>query len=254
MRSFLSALSFLTILPIPARLWGDETNLARGAIFFPIVGLFIGLVTTGIVYLGYKLLPGQLAALIAIGILIAFSGALHLDGFADTCDGFFSARSREQVLSIMSDSRVGTMAVVGIVWLVLMKWVTFSQVPAPQRWTILILMPLTGRTALLIMMALLPYARAEGGLATAFAGHGGLKCVGAGLGLTLMLILSCVGFGRYGLIITALSIGEIFLFCLWSYKRIGGYTGDTLGAVCEVSEVVPPLVAVILLHSGGKVL
>ncbi|RLB43713.1 MAG: adenosylcobinamide-GDP ribazoletransferase [Deltaproteobacteria bacterium] len=252
MKAFFSAMSFLTILPVPARLCQDQAELGRGTIFFPAIGLIIGLATAGTVYIIHIVLPGQLAALIAVGMLVAFSGALHLDGLADTCDGFLSSRPREQVLDIMRDSRVGTMAVAGIVWLILLKWVTLSHVPSPQRWVALILMPLTGRTALLIMMTLLPYARAEGGLVSAFAGHEWLKRFGIAIGVALMLLLSCVGFGRYGVIITVVSLGGILLFCYWSYDKIGGYTGDTLGAVCEVSEAFPTLVGVIVSYSGGN--
>lgn len=251
MRSFLSAISFLTIIPVPHRYAVERTNLSKTSIFFPVVGLLIGLFVSGIGYLLYHIFPAQVATIFVVALLASASGALHLDGLADTCDGFLSARPRDKVLAIMRDSRVGTMGVVGIIFLVIIKWTSLANVSAGARWATIVLMPLTGRTALLVMMALLPYARSEGGLASAFLGHNGLKWWGVCIGIVLLVIISIMGFGKVGVIITATSLGVILVFCGYCYGKIGGYTGDTLGAICEISEVLPALMALVILRGGG---
>ncbi len=251
MRAFLSALSFLTIMPMPARVNLDSASLGRSTVFFPLIGLLIGLFVMTVSHLLYYIFPPQVAALLVVGFLAGASGALHLDGLADTCDGFLSARPREKVLVIMRDSRIGTMGVAGIIFLVLGKWTSLRCIPTPAIWSTIVLMPVSGRTALLVMMAVLPYARAEGGLGTAFLGARDLKWLGVAIGTGLMVVFSVTGFGRLGVIVTATSLGFVLVFCALCYRRIGGYTGDTLGAICEMAELVPALIAVAVVHGGG---
>ncbi len=253
MRSFLSALTFLTVVPVPSRFNLNPDDLGRSTVFFPFIGLVMGLFAAGMGHLLYYVLPSQMVALFLVFLLVGMSGALHLDGFADTCDGFLSTRPRDKVLSIMRDSRVGTMGVAGIIFLVLMKWVSLTSIPSSSRLFAIVLMPLTGRTALLAMMAALPYARSEGGLATAFLGNRTLKWVGVAIGIGFMIIVSSLGFGRFGIIIIAISLGATALFSAFCYTKIGGYTGDTLGAVCEICELFPALVAVVIFYGGGTV-
>lgn len=251
MRAFLSALSFLTILPMPHRVNLDSETLSRGTVFFPFIGLLIGLLVMSVGYLLYHVLPAQVAALLVVGLLAGASGALHLDGFADTCDGFLSARPRTEVLIIMRDSRIGTMGVAGIVFLVLGKWASLWNIPTPAVWPTIVLMPVSGRTALLLMMALLPYARKEGGLVSAFLAARSLKLVGVAVGIGLMVMFSVAGFGKLGIIVAAVLLGFVLLFCVICYRRIGGYTGDTLGAICEMAELVTSLIAVLMVKGGG---
>ncbi|RLB10882.1 MAG: adenosylcobinamide-GDP ribazoletransferase [Deltaproteobacteria bacterium] len=250
MRSFFGALTFLTILPLPKKIVGNEETLAKGLIHFPAVGLLIGLGTMVLDHALFYVMPIQLVSFLMVIFLLGVSGALHLDGFADTLDGFLSARPRERVLSIMKDSHVGAMGVAGIVCLILLKWISLTSVPVSARWATLLLMPLTGRTALLLMMCLLTYVRREGGLATVFSEHGKIKWAGSAIGVTLILAIGFLGFRGKGVIIGASCIAGICLFCLWAYRKIGGYTGDTLGAVCEMSELFVPVLVIVF--SGGN--
>lgn len=253
MRSFFSALTFLTILPLPKRIVGDEETLSKGVIHFPVIGLLIGLGAVGLDHALTLILPIQLVSFLVVIFLLAVSGALHLDGFADTLDGFLSARPKEQVLAIMKDSHVGAMGVVGIVCLVLFKWISLTSVPVSARWATLLLIPLTGRTALLLMMCLLTYVRREGGLATVFSEHEGMKWAGAAMGVILILAIGFFGFRGKGLILGVSSVAGICLFCLWSYRKIGGYTGDTLGAVCEMSELFTPVLVIVFAGGGDGI-
>ncbi|MDH3347269.1 MAG: adenosylcobinamide-GDP ribazoletransferase, partial [Desulfobulbaceae bacterium] len=173
-------------------------------------------------------------AVILVGTLAAWSGALHLDGLADTADGFFSSRPRERILEIMRDSHIGAMGVIALVLVLLLKISCLTTVETDLTWRAVLLMPLTGRCAILVMMAVLPYARSEGGLGMLF--YGPAAMLKALLWLVLLIVFSWLVMGLSGIfaIMTALLI--TFLFCFYCKKIIGGATGDTLGAVCELAE------------------
>lgn len=114
MNSFLAALRFLTILPIPGRRGHAPDDLRRSLWSFPLVGLLLGGMTGGIFWAVGPYLPPPIAAVLAVLVLLSWSGGLHLDGVADCGDAFFSSRSRERMLEIMRDSRIGAMGVIGL--------------------------------------------------------------------------------------------------------------------------------------------
>ena len=240
MKRLCAALRFLTILPVPARWAGDETDLNRGVPFFPVVGLLIGLLIASFDLALSRAFPPLLASTFVVVALIAVSGGLHLDGLADSADGLFSSRPREQVLEIMRDSRVGPMGVAAIVCTISLKIAAVSSIGSGTRWAAILLMPLAGRCALVILMELLPYARREGGLATVFQENRSmLHTVWAVGALTFVGWISA---GSTGLAVAVVSITATLLLAAYMYSKIGGFTGDTLGAACEIVEVLPALV------------
>jgi adenosylcobinamide-GDP ribazoletransferase len=195
------------------------------------------------------LLPVPVTSVFAVILMIAVSGALHMDGLADTADGFFSARPREQILAIMRDSRSGPMGVVAIVCVVALKIALIASVVGPWRWWVLLLTPLAGRCAFLVHFALLPYVRPEGGLAGIFHRNRSRGHV-----LWSPAVLLGVGYlsgGLPGLMAGGCAFLAILLLAAYTFRRIGGLTGDTLGAACELTELCPPLVAAAMLHGGG---
>lgn len=243
MKPFFAALRFLTPLPVPGAWAGGERELARGAYFFPVVGLLIGGVVAAACFGLDQVLPPLPASAILVCVLIAASRALHMDGLADTADGLFSSRPRDQILAIMRDSRTGAMGVVAVVCVVLTKVALFAAVaPEGARWKIALLMPLAGRCALVVNMALFRYAREGGGLATVFVpGRTGRWL----LGVWALVVLFAGGWlvaGTEGLVAAAASAGAGLAVGLYVWRRIGGYTGDTLGATSEFVECVPALV------------
>lgn len=249
MKRFLAALQFLTILPLPGGLNPGEKALGGSLPFFPVVGLMIGGTVVLVDLVLGRLFPPAVASVIAVILLIAASGALHMDGLADTADGFFSARPREQVLAIMKDSRSGPMGVVAIVCVIVLKVALIASVLGPWRWWVLLLTPLAGRCALIVHFALLPYVRPEGGLAGIFHRN-------RSRGHLLWAPLFLLGVGSLagdlpGLIAGGCAFFTSLLLALYCYRRIGGLTGDTLGAACELTELCPPLVAAAMLHGGG---
>jgi adenosylcobinamide-GDP ribazoletransferase len=182
-------------------------------------------------------------------LFIAASGGLHIDGLADTADGFLSARPREGILAIMKDSRTGPMGVAAVVCVVALKIALIASVAGPWRWWVLLMTPLAGRCSLLVHLALLPYVRPEGGLAGIF--H---RSSSRGHALWALTVLIAVGFlagNLPGLIAGAAAFLAALLLAAYSFRRIGGLTGDTLGAACELTELCPALVAAAMLSGGG---
>lgn len=241
MKSFFAAVQFLTIVPCPARLSGGEQGLKGSVAFFPVVGLLIG-VLAATLDSGFRyVFPIHLSSFLVVVALIAISGGLHLDGLADSADGFLSSRSREEMLKIMRDSRTGPMGVIAIVCVIGLKVFSLASVPPTIRWETILLMPIAGRSALVLTMTALPYARQEGGLATVYS-HGRLW-PHAVLAISLLFLAGWLGASGMGLVACAASIAMTFMVALYAYRKVGGFTGDILGASCEIVELVPALVA-----------
>jgi adenosylcobinamide-GDP ribazoletransferase len=242
MKSFFAAVQFLTVIPLPRAFVGDVEDLGKSVPFFPIVGLLIGMMAAILGYIMAGVLPPFPACAIVVIFLIAVSGGLHMDGLADTADGFFSARPRERILEIMKDSRIGVMGVIAVVCVIMLKFSLLVSLPLSSCLSIIPLMPLAGRCALVIMMTVLPYVRSEGGLATPFMKSRSWIHV---LWAALFLIISGVLTAQWvGLVASLVTLAITALCALYSFQKIGGYTGDTLGAVCEIAEIIPVLVAV----------
>lgn len=248
MKRFFAAIKFLTILPVPDGWSGDEKTLARSVPYFPLVGLLIGLIAAAFDYTIGQILPLLPASALTIIFLIGLTGGLHMDGLADTADGFFSARPRDKMMEIMRDSRTGVMGVLAVVSVVLLKITLLTVILTSSRWVVILIMPLAGRAAIIALMTALPYARPEGGLATLFAGsRSWLDCLWAWGLLFAVSGWLAQGIGLAGAL---LALIVTVLFCLYNRSKIGGYTGDTLGAVCELAEIAPLLAAVICCHQG----
>jgi adenosylcobinamide-GDP ribazoletransferase len=249
MKRFLAALQFLTIIPLPGGVNPGERALGGSLPFFPLVGLLIGAaVALADWWLG-RIFPIGVTSVVTVILLIAVSGGLHIDGLADTSDGFFSARPREGMLAIMKDSRTGPMGVAAVVCVVALKIAVIASVAGPWRWWVLLLTPLAGRCALIVHIALLPYVRPEGGLAGIF--HRNRSRGHALWALTVLLAAGSLAGGLPGLIAGAAAFLAALLLAAYIYRRIGGLTGDTLGAACELTELCPALAAAAMLSGGG---
>ncbi len=248
LKPFFAALGFLTVVPVPGSWNGDEKSLARSLPWFSIVGLLIGLFAATADRLLCIVLPSFPATVVTVSLLIAASGGLHLDGLADTADGFFSSRPRERILEIMKDSRIGSMGVATVVILLLLKIAVLEPLPAGLRYGVVLLMPVAGRFAPVFMMVTMRYVRNDG-LGTAFGDRRS----------PIYLVFSFLFLAAAGAIIGKLTglaaVGATFavvaVFSLWCRKKIGGYTGDTLGAAVELAEVIPSLVFLMALKWKG---
>lgn len=235
---FFTGFQFLTRIQIVEQTTWSPDALGRSVKFFPLVGCSIGLILAGSVYLvqnllGLKIPVHTLAALIIICEII-ITGGLHCDGFMDTADGIFSGRSPERMLEIMKDSRVGAFGVIGFCLLILGKFSLLLDLEAAALPAALITMPVVGRMAGVVAITLFPYARTDG-LGKMFYQYTDKRDLYMASILTL-LVLATLG----NTAVIAGAGGMIAAFGMANYisRRLGGLTGDTYGAIIEVTEVI----------------
>jgi adenosylcobinamide-GDP ribazoletransferase len=237
LRPFLAALSFLTICPVPPDK-GDATSaLSRSVWYFPLVGALLGGLIAGLAWCLYILLPMSLLGVCIVAAMVIATKGLHLDGLADSADAFLSSRPAEQMLAIMKDSRSGPMGVTAIMLIVLVKVTAIATLPQEWLWRGLVLAPIAGRCAIMLQLCIQNYARGEGGLATLFRQTPWRKAVpwwSAACLLGAGWLVAGVAGAAIGMIVVIAAL----LFCAYCGSKIRGFTGDTLGALCEISEAV----------------
>jgi len=236
---FLAAVRFLTILPIPGKRGCATSEMTGSALFFPVVGLLIGGLAVGAVLLLDGVFPSWLVAVLVVVLLGAVSGAFHLDGLADTADAFMSSRPKDQMLEIMKDSRIGVMGLAVVIWVFAVKVAALASLERDVLWRAVLLAPLGGRCAMVLALAILPAAR-SGGLGELFCkGTRPMHAVFAGV------VLFAAGWlaAQYaGVIVAGAATLTALVLSAHSYRKIGGATGDTLGATCEITEAIVALV------------
>lgn len=249
MSAFFSALRFLTILPVPLNWCGDEKSFYKSPDWYPLVGLVLGLMMALCDLLLRWLLPAPVAAVVLLVAMIGVTGALHMDGLADTADAFFSSRGREQMLEIMKDSCAGPMGVTAIVVALLLKAALIFSLPEQLRFQTLILMMLAGRCVMPMISSWLPYARSTEGTGAFIQNGSGRRRSALCLGSMTLFSIALLGFGAGPFVLCCFCFAT-WLLGYYSRRKIGGFTGDTLGASCELIEMVPALAVVILAHQG----
>ncbi len=233
---FCTAMRFLTLIPIPWRAEEDTRHFANSLAFFALVGMVIGTIGCCGVFFLSKGFPQPVVIAAGLTYLAFISGCLHLDGLSDSADGLLSSRPREVCLKIMKDSRAGAMGIVVVLLVLLTKYAALSTMPKEALLSAFFLMPLAGRCAILLTMASLPYARAEGGLGRLF--YSGNSKQAAVIGFTLLLVSLLFFAHDQVLPILVGFLAVTFLFNRWCKAKLGGATGDTLGAVCELTEMI----------------
>ena len=230
----LAAFRFLTIVPISWRSERDGKYFQHSLPYFPVLGAIIGCVVGGVSFLLHTITTAAVGSVLTIIMLAMISGCLHLDGLADTADGFFSSRPKERMLEIMRDSRIGAMGVIAIVFVLLLKYAALSTLSPASMFRTVVLMPLSGRAAIVLSMVLLPYARETEGLGKLFYSQSrGVSAMWS----IILLILTAAFWGRRTMFFCCAATAiTVLSFAVWCKRKIGGTTGDTLGAVCELTE------------------
>jgi adenosylcobinamide-GDP ribazoletransferase len=236
--SFLAAFQFLTSLPVAIKRELSPAQLGRATAWFPIVGLVAGGVLAGLNWLFSLILPPSLVNALLIVALVMLTGAMHLDGLADTCDGLAGYKTIEERWRVMHDSRTGAFGVVGVVLVLLVKYVALNNVPAHLILPALLFMPAVSRWSMVYAIFAFPYARPEGlgkayKAATRWPQFAAATILVLAIAAAFYPLFSSTGFilvGGVCIIITLLS--------LYFKKKFAGLTGDTYGAINEVAEVM----------------
>ncbi|MBU0701288.1 adenosylcobinamide-GDP ribazoletransferase [bacterium] len=237
MHGFIIALQFLTRLTINPNIEVTEKGLGKSVIFFPVIGCILGciLIIASLFFSKILCLSPLTANLLTVTILIWLTCGLHLDGLADTIDGLSGAREKEKILFIMRDSCVGVMGVLSLICILSMKVCFLGEIQPEFKNQALLLMPLMGRWGIVIACCLGTYAR-ENGKARAFIAQTGIKELVLSTIFTIGVTFALIGWK--GMLLTFIIPLFILIWIRYLIIKIGGVTGDTLGACCECSEVL----------------
>lgn len=233
-KSFILMITFLTRIPIPMKFEFNSDDFVKGFAYFPMIGGIIGLVLM-IPFLAIDYLKPSVFAFLIIILYLIVVGGLHLDGVCDVFDGVFSARNKDKMLVIMEDSRVGAFGVVGLVLYFLGIFVGLFEVVQMElgMWYIL-LMPVVGRTMALVGAGFSTYAKKEG-LGKSLID--GTKPI-VSSSLIVVLCVSAYLINMTVLISVVITTLVVILIIWRLHKILGGITGDVIGLIIEVSQVV----------------
>jgi adenosylcobinamide-GDP ribazoletransferase len=234
------AARYLTILPLPGRRHAPPDRLGPAAGWFPVVGLGLGLLLVVLDRVLAAWFPALLAALLTVTAWKLLTGGLHLDGLADCLDGL-AGRDREHRLAIMRDSRIGTFGAVGLILFLMLELVAVAELSPAVRWPTLLVTPAIARAAPPLLARLWPAAR-EAGQGAAFVA--GVGPVGTLLAVAFAALAALGVLGPSGLVATGAGLLAAVVAARLLVGRLGGLTGDVLGAAVEVAELAT-LLAVI---------
>jgi len=231
MKSLLLMITFFTRLPVAYPYDYDERDFVKGVKLLPIIGVIIGVFLYGSTVLeDYIHRPILIVFIWTIYLFI--TGGLHIDGLADSFDGIFSYRKREEMLNIMKDSRIGVFGVIGILWLLLLNLSLSYYIEN----IFLIIVPIVGRSSALLAASISQYAREEGGMGASFINSCGIKEGLLGIMFSLGIGFVIGGVSLVGTLFATFT--TVIILTKNIGKKLGGMTGDTIGAVIEISQTL----------------
>ena len=252
LRNFITALQFLTIIRVKKDHEPDENDLARSMVFFPFVGFLIGLILVYADRVLLRLMPDTIANVFLIALPLIVTRALHADGLADSMDGFMGGRDRESRLAIMKDSRIGTAGVLALFLVLLVKYACLNTLFYDYKTAALLTAPAFSRWSQMLMMFHATYGRRQG-MGGAFVGHVRY----GGLAAATVVTVGLSGFVIYqydvrtAVLAVSIPVAVALFTLLWRWfvlRKVGGVTGDTVGAANEMNEALTMLLFVFLLN------
>ena len=245
--SLILAVRFLTVVPVPGREAYGQGALGRAAWWFPIIGLALGAALAAMDRALQVAFSPLLSAALVLSLWKVATGGIHLDGLADCLDGL-GGRDCQHRLAIMRDSHIGAFGAVGLIVYVLIALLALAEVPSGARGRVLLLAPMVGRLAPLLIGPRFSPASPDQGSGAAFlgsmspwAGPAHLVCVSA---------LSAWILGGWGPVVTLGSLLAVFVWTAFLVRRCGGLTGDVLGSGVELGELGLLLAGASLAHRG----
>ncbi|MEM7269594.1 MAG: adenosylcobinamide-GDP ribazoletransferase [Pseudomonadota bacterium] len=230
---YFTAQEFLTRAPSPGWVGYEEGRLGAASRYFPLVGLVVGLFAALVYWLADWTVGSTFAAVAALGAMTWLTGALHEDGFADCCDGLGGASDRTRALEIMRDSRIGVYAAIGLIILFALKWSALSAI-SEGAVAALLIAPIVSRAAMTQILCFGHYTR-DDGAARDVAGIVSLQEAVIALAIAAFFALAIGGGAGLLALIVAFACAGLWLWRVTA--RLGGYTGDVIGAAEQIAQV-----------------
>ncbi|NMP23887.1 adenosylcobinamide-GDP ribazoletransferase [Sulfobacillus harzensis] len=234
-KSLVLVMAFGTIVPMPAVTGVDDAALRRSIGFFPAAGWVLGLFLWGAMWVTAHLMPHGPAAVVVLAAYVLLTGALHLDGLADTFDALGSRKSAPGALAVMKDSRIGTMGAVAVMLVLMGKVVAFAHLSATAM-GVWVVVPVLARTSVVWLMMGTPAARPDG-LGALYARQLSKWTVAGATGVGLLTAAALMPWHE-ALLVVLLAVASTVLWARLIRHRFGGSTGDTYGALLEIVEWV----------------
>ncbi len=256
MDTFILTLQMFTSLPINREVEVSDKRLIGSVVYWPVVGMIIGLFDTCICYLASRVFPIHIAALFAILAQMWITRGFHLDGLADTTDGLFSSRDRQRMIEIMDDSHIGTFGVLACILDLGFRYVMIISCISPL--CMLMIGPVAGKMVQGLAMHKVKYPKKKGmgksyigrvpfSFAITSLGYGCLWVIGCLVISGLMSDTNLIILILRAILVPLLCCGITFLLKRYIVNKIGGMTGDTMGAVSEIVEIFSMLLLCIKL-------
>jgi len=240
-QNFLTAVSFLTIIPVSPRFFKKKYALNKSLRYFPLVGLLIGMVSLLCVSFFQNNFSERFINLLLVLFPVIFTAGLHLDAVADFLDGFFQGKNKEDILRIMKDSHIGVWGVTGVIFCILLKWELLSILPSKNTGYLLALT--LSRWTHVFLSYHHTYARPEGGLGKLVVGK--IKIEELLVASVFTFVIS-LWLGWHGILVYLGVLCFVWLMGKLYKKKLGGVTGDILGATGEMTEIVVFISLVVL--------
>lgn len=226
------AIGFLTKLPVPGRLNYSPSKLAEGLSFAPFIGIILGSLLVMVYYVSVLVLPDHIVAGLILVLYVYITGGLHLDGLGDLGDGLYSGKKDEAFYNVMKDSRLGTGGFLSILFVLAFDYLFLLET---MNWKVLLLLPVAGRLVMLFGAIIGRYPKNYDGSGKLFINGSGIR--NNWWMLLLILSLFYILFKMQGILIfIVLLVYTSILVMKWS-KKLGGITGDMLGALMEYSQL-----------------
>ncbi len=247
-KRFLLTLGFMTRIPVNVDL-GEvkDEDMHKGFLYYPVVGLVIGIVDLAVYLLVSLILPSLFGIIFAMLANFCVTGAFHLDGLSDTADGIYSARTRERMLEIMKDSRIGTNGAIAMCFDIMLKVCGLAALPPEKIPMMVLMMPIAGKMVQGAIVYKAVYPREKG-----IGIYVGTIDFGTLLGTVILgLVAMATAFAGWGLALYVVLFVFAWLFRIYISGKIGGITGDVMGAGSELAEVLLVLLVLVIIRFYG---
>lgn len=241
-QNFILMLQFLTRLPINLALPCEPLNFRRGTVFFPVVGLVIGAFQWLVFYFASMALPADITAILVVAAGVIITGALHLDGLGDVCDGFFAFKGKDRIIEIMKDSRIGTYSCIAVILDLMLRYACYSNLITHDLSFGIIAAPVISKTVFILLFYIGKQAKTLG-TGNLFIGNVGIEELFMSFFIGISEVVFLLGVNKAPVIILAAVIATV-VFNKYCEKKIGGLTGDTLGANNEIVEILTLILVV----------